>query len=156
MGRWKVAKRDIRKPDREEKREFSPPADRHYPNRLRLKSPPKEQTTIIAPGTDVAGDLAAIRDGRATTDGNTYTINGRTYGRKSNGTMYPISGEGFIGPVGRSVFKALIAYRRYNGINDQAEFEISKQAFISSEDREIARRIWRLREETQDGTDGRD
>jgi len=83
--------------------------------------------------------------------GNAYTVNGRTYGRKSTGVIYPISGEGFIGPVGRNVFKALI---RYNGINDRAEFEIGKQAFISSEDREVAQRIWHLREETQDGADG--
>lgn len=149
-----MAKRDLQKRSPEAEDDFKPPADRHYPNRLRLKSPSKEMTTIIVPGTDVAGDLAAIRDGRATVEGNIYTVTGRTYGRKSNGTMYPISGEGFIGPVGRNVFKALIAYRRYNGINDRAEFEIGKQEFISGEDREVARRIWRLREEIRDGTDG--
>jgi hypothetical protein len=67
--------------------------------------------------------------------------------------MYPISGDGFIGPVGRNVFKDLIAYRRYNGINEPAEFEIGQQPFISIEDREVARRIWRLREATRGGTD---
>jgi hypothetical protein len=133
--------------------DIRPPADRHYPNRLRLNSPAKSQTTIILPGTDVAGDMAGIRSGQATIENNRYTINGRTYGRTDNGTLYPISGEGFIGPVGRAVFKALIAYRRYNGINDLAEFEISNQPFISNEDRTIAQRIWRLREETQRDAD---
>ena len=143
-----MAKQDSDKPGLDLVVDIKPPADRHYPNRLRLKSPPMEFTMIIVPGTDIAGDLAAIRNGQAILDGNTYTINGRTYGRKANGTLYPIIGEGFIGPVGRNVFKALIAYRRYNGINDQAEFEIGKQPFISSQDRDIARRIWRMRDDT--------
>lgn len=150
-----MAKRDSEKQGPEAAGIVRPPDDRRYPNRLRLKSPPKELTTIIIPGTDIAGDLTAIRNGQAIIEGNTYTVNGRTYGRKSNGALYPIAGEGFIGPVGRNVFKALIAYRRYNGVNDQSEFEIGKQEFISGEDREVAWRIWRLREDTRDGTDGR-
>lgn len=155
MEQRTLAKQERDKPELEAVGDIKAPADRHYLNRLRLKSPSKDLTTIILPGTDVAGDLAAIRDGRAIVEGDTFTVNGRTYGRKSNGTLYPISGEGFLGPVGRNVFKALIAYRRYNGVNESAEFEISQQAFISDEDRETARRLWRLREETRDGTDGR-
>jgi hypothetical protein len=154
VERSALVEQDARNRDAAAPGEIRPPADRHYLTRLRLKSPPKERTTIILPGTDVAGDLAAIRAGRAKVHGSIFAINGRTYGRKQHGTMYPISGDGFVGPVGRNVFKALIAYRRYNGIDDRAEFEIGKQEFISQEDRDIARHLWRLREEARRGADG--
>jgi hypothetical protein len=151
--RISVDPEDSHKSDLPSWRDIKPPNDRHYPHRIRLNSPPKAKTTIIVPGTDIAGDMAAIRAGLATMANNTFIVNGRTYGRKGSGTLYPISGDGFIGPVGRSVFKALIAYRRYNGINDLAEFEISKQPFISDEARATAQRIWRMREEARSDPD---
>jgi len=126
-----------------------PPVDRHYINRIHRRIKPDKKTTFITPDVDVGQDLATIREGRAERDGEYYRVHGRIWFHEEGGRVFPVSGEGLIGPVERGVIHALRAYARYNGINDLAEYEISMNNGISSADREEARRIWELREPRQ-------
>jgi hypothetical protein len=128
------------------RRPVRPPVFRHYVNRINRRIKPADKTTLMAPSVNVAEDLAAIREGRAARDGEYYIVNGRTRFHEEGGRVFPISGEGFIGPVGRGVLHALKAYARYNGINDRSEHEIDMNPAVSGSDREEARRIWNLRE----------
>lgn len=65
----------------------------------------KDRNTVIAPGVDVDGDVAAINQGLAENVGETFIVNGRIYG-VHNHTLYPISGPGFQ-QLSRPAFKAL-------------------------------------------------
>jgi hypothetical protein len=123
-----------------------PPADRHYINRITRRTPAADLTTLIPPSLDVAGDLAAIRAGQAKREGDRYTVNNRVYQRHESGRVFPLEGEGLVGPVTRGVMHALNAYARYTGINERAEYEISMKKGITVEERDEARRIWRMRD----------
>jgi hypothetical protein len=70
------------------------PNKRHNINSVNQRTVAKEMNTMIEPGVDVAGDVAALNAGKATREGNTFIVNGRTYGMH-DGTLYPISGPGF-------------------------------------------------------------
>jgi len=122
-------------------------ADRHYVTRISKRTTASQRTTLILPGVDVSGDLKAIRDGAAERNGEYYTINSRIWFHEEIGRTYPVSGEGFIGPVGRGVMYAIQAIGRYNGINAQPEMEIARHPAISDVEREEAFLIWRLRED---------
>ncbi|HEU0163897.1 MAG TPA: hypothetical protein VFQ54_02565 [Thermomicrobiales bacterium] len=126
------------------------PAARHYINRITAKTAVKEVTTLIDPGIPVEDDMRGIRGGRAIRDGDRFTINGRTYQQEPNGTMFPVDGDGLIPRVPRGVMNALLAFARYNEINERSEFEIASRE-ISDEDVEMAREIWRRRERYRDG-----
>jgi hypothetical protein len=128
------------------KRPVLAPADRHYINRISKRTTASERTTLIVPGVDISGDLEAIRNGHALKDGEYYTVNGRTWFHEENGRVFPVTGEGFIGPVGRGVMYALQALGRYNGVNAQSDNEIARHPAISGADRDEAIRIWELRE----------
>jgi len=109
----------------------------------------KERTTLIVPGVDVQGDIAAIREGRAVRavveDGaEQFTLNGRIWQRKPEGTLFPVAGNGFIGPVDQPVMLAIKAYARYNGSNEQSEYFLDRQEG-DEHAREIARQIWNPR-----------
>jgi hypothetical protein len=128
------------------------PADRHFVNRIRATSPAKEVTTLIEPGVDVQGDLELIRQGRAlkmyVEGAERYTVNGRTWQlKRPSGTVFPVEGEGFIGPVDQAVMNALRAFARYNGSNNQSEYFLDRQG-VDEDARAMARRIWILREKT--------
>lgn len=120
------------------------PARRHVLVSFTPRTWAKERTTFILPSIDIQADVDAINAGRAAYDRTRqqYTINGRVWEQESNGTLFPVIGDGFFGPVGRGVIAAMRAYWRYNGINDRAEHEIDMQA-ISADDREQARFLWR-------------
>jgi len=90
-----------------------------------------------------------IRQGQAERNGEYYTVNGRTWFHEDGGRVFPVSGEGLIGPVARGVIHALKAYARYNGINDLSDYEITMNDASSDQDREEARIIWNLREQRQ-------
>src|SRR5262245_44530536 len=81
-----------------------PPAARHYLFRVTPRTLAKGMNTVIEPGVDVTGDVAAVNAGQATRLGDTFVINGRTYGVHA-GTLYPISGPGFH-QLNRGAFKA--------------------------------------------------
>ncbi len=84
------------------------PASRHWAARVSQKTVAKSVNTVVEPGVNVAGDVAAINSGQAARQGGTYIINGRTYG-VHDGTLYPISGPGFH-QLSRAQFKALGVY----------------------------------------------
>jgi hypothetical protein len=81
------------------------PARRHWGATVTQKTVAKNLNTVIEPGVDVAGDVAAIRAGRATRVDGQYVVNGRTYG-VHDGALYPVSGPGFH-QLNRGSFQAL-------------------------------------------------
>ena len=46
-------------------------------------------------------------------------------------------------------YYAFRKYVEYNGINDRSEGELSRHRDLTQEDREIARRVWRMREKPE-------
>jgi len=62
--------------------------------------------------------------------------------------MFPIEGDGII-PVNRGTYRALQAYEEYNGVNERSEYQLSRERGVTDEDRAIAQRIWRMREEAR-------
>ncbi len=93
--------------------------------------------------------MEAIRQGRAERDGERYTVNGRTWQVKPNGTLFPVEGVGFVGPVNQEVMLVMKAFARYNGDNDQSEYFLNRQG-VGEDARAMARRIWKLREKADD------
>jgi uncharacterized protein YukE len=87
---------------------LKPPNNRHNLNNIRPSNPTKDRNTVVLPGTDVAKDLDDVAAGRATWNakGNCYEVNGRSYGVEGTGTVYPISGPGFVN-LSRSEYKVL-------------------------------------------------
>ncbi|MFI5897649.1 hypothetical protein ACIA5D_46935 [Actinoplanes sp. NPDC051513] len=87
---------------------LKPPNARHNLDSIRPGSPAKNKNTVVLPGTDVAADLADISAGRGTwnTETNRYEVNGRTYAVESTGTVFPVSGPGFVS-LSRSEYKVL-------------------------------------------------
>jgi hypothetical protein len=81
------------------------PAQRHYFNRIK-HGVVKDENTIIHPAVDVAKDVSMIRAGQATVKGDNIMVNGRVYKIKDNGTLFPVSGEGFV-TVDRGTYKAI-------------------------------------------------
>ncbi|MGC4191668.1 MAG: hypothetical protein QM589_11000 [Thermomicrobiales bacterium] len=92
--------------------------------------------------------MADITSGLADRDGSQFHIRGRVYQIKPTGRLFPVSGDGFIGPVPRPVVICLRAYARYNGINDLADYEIRRQNIAEVHILE-AQRIWILKERRQ-------
>lgn len=121
----------------------NPPASRHDAWKVNQGTVAKDKNTVIDRGTNVAGDVAAIRAGRAT-EGRTaggeksYTVNGRTYGAHANGTLYPVSGPGFT-DLTRIQFKALGAMNALSA--DPRLPSILRSMGVSASDEAIARAV---------------
>jgi hypothetical protein len=98
-----------------------PPNNRHDLNRIGKGAPSKAENTVAIPPTNMANDVAAINAGNATFDPNeqTYTVMGRRYKIKSNGTMYPLDGPGLVN-LSRAEFNALKVMVRHKGDLDTA------------------------------------
>jgi hypothetical protein len=75
----------------------SAPHRRHLLARVNQRTVAKARNGVIESWVDVQADIAAINSGKAIAQGETYSINGRTYEVGSNGTAYPIAGEGITG-----------------------------------------------------------
>jgi hypothetical protein len=103
------------------------------------KTVAKNKNTVIEPGVDVAGDVAAIRSGLATRSGDTFSINGRVYG-SHDGTLFPISGQGFH-QLDRGAFKALGVFNKFG--NSSRAGQILDNMGISSGARDAALKAWR-------------
>lgn len=117
------------------------PNSRHYFNRINMKSTPKEQNTVIMPNVNVQADLQAIRQGQAVRSGNNFAVNGRVYGLKQNGTLFPKSGNGFY-TLSRGEYKALGVYNKFG--NTARSAQILRSMNISRPEREYAQTVWRL------------
>jgi hypothetical protein len=119
------------------KQPLRPPAARHTATRVGQRTLAKEVNTVIEPGVDVAGDVAAINAGKATRVGGNWVVNGRTYGAH-DGTLYPIEGPGFH-QLTRGAFKALGVYNKFGNTAEAAEI-LSKMG-TSAADRAAALRV---------------
>jgi hypothetical protein len=122
------------------RRALQPPARRHRADDVTQRSLAKEKNTVIEPGVDVAGDVAAINRGSATRVNGNYSINGRVYG-EHKGTLYPLFGPGFH-TLSRAAYKALGVYNAF-GITPHAE-RILDRMRTSQTDRLSARRVWSI------------
>ncbi len=124
------------------------PNARHGVTTFTASSWNRKRNSLLEPWVDVRADLDAINAGEGDYDPATRRIwvNGRLYGMHENGTTFPIEGDGII-QISRSIYKALTIIRRYNGVNDRSEREMTQDLSISQTDRDKSIRIWRLREE---------
>jgi len=108
-----------------------------------------DRNTMIEPWVDVRADIDAINGGKAfchRASGRIW-IHGRLYGTHTDrrtGTIFPISGAGFIGISSAQHF-AVRTFARYNGITPAAEYELACNGKITNEDIEVARVIWAIR-----------
>lgn len=136
------------------------PRDRHFPDKApwRRKGRPGERNTMIDPGVvsdaDIRADIEAINRGEGYIHAGNQRIwiNGRFWGihlDTGTGRLYPLEGHGFV-PMNQLQYYAFRKYVEYNGINDHSEDELSHLRDLTEEDREIARRVWRMREESED------
>jgi hypothetical protein len=119
---------------------FRPPGARHRLTKVGQKTLARDVTTVIEPGVDIAGDVAAINQGLAQRVGDRFIINGRTYGAHTNGTLYPISGPGFI-QLDRGAFKGLGVLNKFGDTPQAAE--IMGRMGLSPEAQAAARGAWR-------------
>lgn len=120
---------------------FRPPNKRHYLRQVKQNSTAKPKNTIIEPRVDVAADVRAINAGQAQRVGDTYIINGRTYGVK-DGTLYPITGDGFH-LLSRMAYKALGIFNTF-GNTAQANAILSRMTQLTAADKAAALAVWRL------------
>ncbi|GAB3660615.1 hypothetical protein GCM10028833_40130 [Glycomyces tarimensis] len=112
-----------------------PHANRHLLTRISDQSRAKAQNTVILPAVDVDADLESIRNGRARWHPSTgrYEINGRFWGVKANGTVFPESGEGFE-RLTRNQYKALKALVECGGDMERRPKELARDPRISAAD----------------------
>ncbi len=119
---------------------FNPPHRRHYIQRVsQTERGVKNRNTVIEPRVNIVDDVAAINAGKAEQNGETFLINGRTYGLHGS-TLFPIAGPGFY-LLNRAAYRALGVYNKFgNGI---AANEILNAMNVISLDREAALEAWR-------------
>jgi hypothetical protein len=122
-------------------RTFRTPASRHQLRSVKQGTYARDLNTVIEPGVDVAGDIAAINRGLAKRIGNTFEINGRSYGVKEGGTLYPISGPGFH-QLNRGAFQALGVLNKFGNTPIAMEI-LSKMKNVGPAEIDAALRAWR-------------
>lgn len=115
------------------------PERRHFADRLTARSVRHTgQNTVIMPWVDVLADVEAIRAGLAIRDGNTFTINGRTYVLEPGGRLFPREGEGMY-RLSRGEYRALALYND-PGLRMNPEQMLDREQ-VAEVDREVARRL---------------
>jgi hypothetical protein len=114
---------------------LKPPNSRHNLDSIRPKNPTKDKNTIVLPGTDVSADLADISAGRGTwiAESSRYEVNGRTYGVESTGTVFPVSGPGFVN-LSRTEYKVLKQLIGSDGDVGAARSALSRDPSVSDAD----------------------
>ncbi len=118
---------------------FKGPGQRHLAAKVNQKSVAKETNTVAEPWVNMGQDVAVINAGQALKSGETFTVDGRTYGYHDN-VLYPVSGEGFH-QLDRGSYKALGVYNTF-GVSDKTT-EILKNMEITNEASEAALTVWR-------------
>lgn len=91
------------------------------------------------PRVNVAEDVAAINRGEGVRDRNTFTVDKRTNGRESSGTLYPMTGDGFH-QLSRGASAALGVYRTI-GFTEQAERVLGSMHNVGPDERVAARLV---------------
>jgi hypothetical protein len=94
-----------------------PPAARHYAKQVDQRTVAKDVNSVLEPHINVEADIKAIRAGqaqagRAPGGEFSYSVNGRTYGMHTNGTLYPVEGVG-VHTLDRASFKALGVFNQF-------------------------------------------
>jgi|GEM_PF-6123835 len=118
----------------------APNKNRHDPTKVTTKSLPKEKNTMIDSTVDVDADVEAIRNGKATRNGDQFSVNNRTYGvHADTGKLYPVSGDGFT-TLDRGGYKALGVYNVF-GNTDKANDILDKMK-INPDQRQKALGVW--------------
>ena len=115
------------------------PNERHYASKVKEGTTAKKKNSVFTISKcQVEEDVEAIRSGKAIRKGDTFIINGRTYG-VHNGTLHPISGQG-IHQLSRGEFKALGILNQYKGQADKIKLQLERMK-IGQADIEAARRV---------------
>jgi filamentous hemagglutinin len=116
------------------------PATRHYADKVTQSSVAKEVNTVVDRSVvDISADVAAIRAGQAQQIGDTFVVNGRTYGMH-DGTLYPMSGPGLY-TLDRGGYKALGVLNKF-GDTPQADM-ILKNMGVSAETKAAALEVFK-------------
>jgi hypothetical protein len=117
------------------------PESRHRAARVRQRAQPHgDVNTVAMPWVDFGKDLADILAGRATRNGNHFTVNGREYVLEGGGRLCPVSGVGFV-QLGRAAYRALALYNDL-GMTTAVEAQLDRDK-IDETERERARDVWR-------------
>lgn len=133
--------------------EVTKPASRHYVMQIGKGSPsrPGDRNTIIEPWVDVQADMDGLNRGDGYVDiglANAW-INGRFYGYHfDTGVSWPILGNGFI-PLDQRQYSAFKKVVEYNGLNTRSEKYLQNDPNLTDPDRDLIRRIWRIREQEE-------
>lgn len=88
----------------------------------------------------MSADVAAIRSGEAQKIGDTFVVNGRTYGMH-DGTLYPMSGPGFYA-LDRGGYKALGVLNKF-GDTPQADI-VLKNMGVSAKTKAVALEVFKV------------
>ncbi|MCX8619122.1 VENN motif pre-toxin domain-containing protein, partial [Gilliamella sp. B2923] len=120
--------------------DINSPNSRHYFDKIKQGTTKKDKNTVIDSSVDVNADMAAIKNGQATIKGNQITVNGRTYEREANGTLAPISGNGFT-TLDRGSFDALGIYKKFG--NTSKADEILNKMGLSHQSKQAALDVWK-------------
>ena len=121
---------------------FRRPHERHDLAKVTLRTRAKLVNTVIEPWVDVEADLAAITAGHALRQGDRLVVNGRTYGVKPSGGLYPITGPGFH-QLGRGAFRALGVYNML-GATREADIILDRMK-VRPEERLAGFKAWKTR-----------
>ena len=117
------------------------PNARHYADKVKLSSRAKRVNTVIDRSVvNIGADMAAIRSGQAQQVGDTFIVNGRTYGMH-DGTLYPISGPGLY-KLDRGTYKALGILNESGGDTPEADMKL-KEERISIEAKAEALKVFK-------------
>lgn len=124
------------------------PHPRHLLMSISANHKPQRLNSVILPSVDVRADIDAINRGEGRFDPGTRQvwIHDRLYGMHDDGRAFPKSGDGIV-ELSRGAFRALTILRAYNGLNEAADYRMSRELDISGDDRLVAIRTWRIREE---------
>jgi len=131
-----------------------PHRDRHRLQFVRQRTPTRSTvTSVVEPWVDMVADTRAINQGLAVRDGNTFHINGRTYGAKSPGhrsRLFPIDGDG-IHRLNRNEYKALGIYNGLE-VSPRSELIIARMGVTIAEQYRV-RTLWQIGKDSTDGVD---
>jgi hypothetical protein len=117
------------------------PATRHYADKVTQKTVPKDLNTVIDRSVvDISADVSAIRSGQSQKIGDTFVVNGRTYGMH-DGTLYPMSGPGLY-TLDRGGYKALGVLNKF-GDTPQAQVILNNMG-VSAETKAAALDVFKV------------
>ena len=124
------------------------PNPRHNGATVTPKTTAKENNTVVSNSVNMKQDTQIIKNGEATnlgrdpkTGDTLHSLsNGRVYAEKSNGQIYPYSGEG-VYQLDRGSYRALGIYNKYG--DTQAAKEALNLNRINPESQTMGYKVWK-------------